>query len=303
MRGSSNVPPIAFKQDGVFTAAQAHEAGYSSFRIRRLVADGRWSVVFGKIYADATVGLRPASLARAGALAAGLGAVTSHATAARLVGYVVPPDPEVHLITARNSRVRIAGVRTHRIELPESDITIVEGVVCTNPIRTAVDCLLWLPEDAGRALASDALRRRLITVESVRERMHAIGQRHGLSRAWSVLGDVGGGAHSEGEVRLHRVLREAGIGGWEANVAIHDAAGLVGIVDTVFAAEWLVIEFDGKAYHSDDTAFQRDRTRQNRLIALGYTVLRFTWDDLVHRPQEVAGLVRRQLERLGQRSA
>lgn len=49
----------------------------------------------------------------------------------------------------------------------------------------------------------------------------------------------------------------------------------------------LVIEVDGYAYHSGDDRFQRDRTKQNALLAAGWRVLRFTWADLVDRPDTV----------------
>ena len=38
--------------------------------------------------------------------------------------------------------------------------------------------------------------------------------------------------------------------------------------------------------------FQRDRSRQNRLVAAGWTVLRFTWRDLVERPGYVVRTIR-----------
>ena len=46
----------------------------------------------------------------------------------------------------------------------------------------------------------------------------------------------------------------------------------------------LAIEVDGFEHHSSPEAFQRDRTARTDLVALGWTVLRFTWDDVVHRP-------------------
>ena len=54
----------------------------------------------------------------------------------------------------------------------------------------------------------------------------------------------------------------------------------------------LAIEVDGFEHHSSPDAFQRDRTRQNRLVALGWTVLRFTWEDVVKRPAMVAQTIR-----------
>ena len=53
------------------------------------------------------------------------------------------------------------------------------------------------------------------------------------------------------------------------------------------------VEIDGMAHHRDAEAFHHDRTRRNTLIALGWTVLNFTWPDLVERPGYVAVQVRR----------
>ena len=44
--------------------------------------------------------------------------------------------------------------------------------------------------------------------------------------------------------------------------------------------------------------FQRDRTRQNRLVAAGWTVLRFTWNDLRDRPNGVIAEIRAVIARL-----
>jgi hypothetical protein len=48
----------------------------------------------------------------------------------------------------------------------------------------------------------------------------------------------------------------------------------------------------GWAYHHDVDRFRRDRQRQNSLVALGWTVLRFTWADLTQRPAYVLATVR-----------
>ena len=49
---------------------------------------------------------------------------------------------------------------------------------------------------------------------------------------------------------------------------------------------------------STGATFQADRTRQNRLVAAGYTVLRFTWADLTLRPDDVGTQVAATLARL-----
>ena len=275
MRGSNRPPEAAGVQHSVFTAQQARDAGYSSKQVRHRLRNGQWTVVLGSVYADRSAPITAVSLAHAAALAAGAGANVSHGTAAVLWDLRVPHDPEVHIIVDPQRRLRIAGLRPHRLELTEPEIAVVSGIPCTTLLRTLLDCLLWLPEEAGRAMAVDALRRGLVTVEELRTALRRTGQRHGLGRAWSVVADVSAGAHSEAEVRVHRLMRRVGVVGWTANAPVSDADGLIGYVDLLFAEVKVAVEIDGRAHHTDDVAFQRDRTRQNRLIRAGYHVLRF----------------------------
>jgi len=80
--------------------------------------------------------------------------------------------------------------------------------------------------------------------------------------------------------------------GWRFNTEVHDAEGKIGDVDALHAATGIVVELDGQQFHGPDR-FQADRTRDQRLAAAGYVVLRFTWDDLVNRPDDVIERIRR----------
>lgn len=66
---------------------------------------------------------------------------------------------------------------------------------------------------------------------------------------------------------------------------------LVARLDLAFPAARVAVEIDGLAYHSDAKRFQYDRTRQNLLVSLGWTVLRFTWRDLQDRPDYVVATI------------
>src|SRR6478735_2092504 len=57
---------------------------------------GRYRRVLRGVYVEASLTLTPLVLARAGLLAAGTNAVSSHHTAARLWGGIVPDDGDVH---------------------------------------------------------------------------------------------------------------------------------------------------------------------------------------------------------------
>lgn len=91
---------------------------------------------------------------------------------------------------------------------------------------------------------------------------------------------------SEAERRAHDLLDQARITGWVANAEL-TVEGQRIHPDITFERDKLVVEIDGYTHHCSREAFQRDRTRQNRLTVAGWRVLRFTWDDIAHRPQQV----------------
>ncbi|MGH3928512.1 MAG: endonuclease domain-containing protein [Pseudonocardiaceae bacterium] len=89
-------------------------------------------------------------------------------------------------------------------------------------------------------------------------------------------------AASHAERLLVRLLRAAGITGWEQNYPVQDY-----LIDVAFPAQRVAIEVDGWAWHTTPDRFIRDRQRQNAVVNLRWTILRFTWHDLVGRPAEV----------------
>ncbi len=112
-----------------------------------------------------------------------------------------------------------------------------------------------------------------------------------------ILAAAAGGAISEGERLLLRLLAKARIQGWESNFGVY-AGGGYRVVDVGFPAQKLAIEVDGFAFHSSDVRFADDRRRQNALVSAGWTVLRFTWWQLVNSPDEVLRVIEQNLRRL-----
>ena len=64
----------------------------------------------------------------------------------------------------------------------------------------------------------------------------------------------------------------------------------VGRVDLVVDG-WLVVELDGFAYHSDRDRYRTDRRRTNGLVARGYRVLRFSYEDVMFHLADVVAQV------------
>ncbi|MEK9736460.1 MAG: DUF559 domain-containing protein, partial [Candidatus Nanopelagicales bacterium] len=79
---------------------------------------------------------------------------------------------------------------------------------------------------------------------------------------------------------------------WTSNFPVYDDDGRVA-AEIDFAHEGLriAIEVDGRAFHSDRQSFERDRARQNLLVLHGWLILRFTWEQITERPDEVIAAV------------
>ena len=279
------VPDAAWGQDGVFTRSQARAEGWTDRRQRRMQRIGLWVPLAGPVLRHREVEVGPWQRARAVQLTAGL--VPSHQTAGQLWQFTVPEG--LHGIGHIERRIR--PVRTHRHELRTDETLTIRGLPLTSPIRTLTDLLCVLDEDAGVAMLTDAFRRGTLTAADLRRATALAHGRHGVNRARHLAHTCRREPHSPLEWRFHAMADAVGPG-WAFNVEVHDSTGFVGRVDALHAASGTIVELDGRRFHGDDR-FQADRTRDQRLAALGYVVVRITWDDLEHHPMDVTERLRR----------
>jgi uncharacterized protein DUF559 len=284
------------RQDGLFTRRQALECGFTSYQIRRRVGAGLWRPVVGHVLAVGTTAMTPGLRDCAAALALPE-AVLAGPSAARVLGIPAPTEGTyVWMSVAR--RRHPAGVRLLRGRLHRRDLWLRDGLWITEPGRTVFDCLRVLPDDEALRLLDRALQQRWTSLPELANHARWFTGSRGAPRIARLIGVDARGTRSAAERQAARILQQAGIRGWEPNIAIYDSRGLVGVGDLVFARHRLVIELDGWAYHSEPGQFQRHRERQNRLVADGWTVLRFTWRDLADRPDTVIATVKALLARI-----
>ena len=287
---------MAGRQFGVFTHDQAIACGYTPYQIRRRLGDGEWQRVIGQSLASAGLKVTPLIRDRAAQLSVP-GSVLAGPSAART--WQVPvADGGQFLYVGTHGGSRLLGVRL-LFETPDPrDVSMFQGLPTVSRAGAIVDCLRLLPEPAAATLLDRALQQRWIGLDDLAARIARRRRRHGTPRLRRLLAAVAPGQRSVAERRLGAILRGGQITGWKANVEIRDADGVIGVGDVVFDRARLVLEVDGLAFHTTPEQFQRDRERQNRLVAAGWTVLRFTWRDLTSRPAYVLATVRRVLHSL-----
>jgi len=282
---------IAAEQSGLFSRAQAYACGYSQKQVRHRLATGAWLRVLGGVFAVAGVRIGERQRDRAAQMAM-RGAVLTGPSAARWYGIEIS-DSGTYLAVAPGANTRLVGVRLLRDPPTEADLRFVDGVALVSRGRAVFDCLRVLPDAEAIALLDRALQRRWISLDELTTRVRSFAARRGAPRLVRLVRTIAAGSRSEAERRAAALLRDAAIRGWTAYAPIYDEVGLMGGGDSVFARDRLVIELDGWAFHTTPDRFQRDRSRQNRLVPSGWTVLRFTWRDLADRPDYFVRTVRR----------
>lgn len=287
---------LAEQQCGIVSRRQLRDEGLSDSAISRAVRAGALRSVAPAVYLVRGAPLdHDAQLWRA---VLGTGGALGFATGAHLWG-MTPEAPErIVVVLARHDHNRaLTGVRIRRRDHPPEAFTTLAGWPITTRSETLLDHLGTLRLGAAAPLADRAVQQGWLTPGQLSRRLR---RRPGLAgnavlrRLDAQLGD---GAAAESERLLHRLLRRAAITGWRPNEEVWADGLLIGVGDVVFRDARLIVEVDGLAHHTAPDRFQRDRTRQNALVAHGWTVLRFTWADLVQRPGYVVATIRRQLAR------
>jgi len=222
----------------------------------------------------------------AAVLACGRGAVISHYTAAcwwQLLPYPAQPRPVDINVAGRHSRHR-AGIRVHRVtSLDRRDFWVRAAIPITTPARALIDLAAVIPPDELDQALAEAQVRRLVDARGIADQLERNRGRAG-TRPLRALIDAGPApTRSEAERRFLRVIRGAGLPEPRVNARVGRLE-----VDFLWPDQRLVVEIDGYGSHGNRRAFERDRERDATLAAMGYTVLRVTWRQLVDRPEAVA---------------
>lgn len=285
---------------GVFRREEALDAGLSPRQIRQRVQSGRWVQIRPGVFLIAGVAPSPhITLAAAVAATKGTASHRSAGALQQLLGHH-PDIPEVTVETDTGHHHE--HVRLHRTaDLLPSDVQYVDGIRCTNAVRSVIDLGARLTESELLVVTDRAIHRRLVHPDRLTTRFLQLARpgRDGIAAIRGVLMQLDPSlapAESDLESLLFSLLRRAGL---ELPVRQHrvQVDGHVYRLDLAYPGRMLAIECDGFTHHGTRPAFESDRARQNRLVTAGWTVLRFTWQQIVREPEVVLATIRRALSR------
>ena len=302
--GDRRIAAVATGQLGVFSRAQAHDAGLSDRQLRRRVQSGTLVQTGPNGYKYAS---SPDTLAaELNALVRDIGepVFVSGPTAAALHGFdgfrVRRP---YHLLVPSTRHLTRTNVRLHRTDtIDPIDRCTIDGLPVTSAVRTLIELARILDGDRLTACLDSALRDGLVSEALVHRRIAALrgSGRYGLPALLRALvGDsITRGGESWLEREYLRLVHAAGLPRPDTQVVLSKNGSEMIRVDCRFPGTSVVVELLGYRFHRTRAQMSRDAERINALAADGFVVYQFTYEHVTLRGDQVVQVTRRAL-RLG----
>lgn len=163
---------LAAGQAGFFTAAQALDLGYSYQAQKYHVDHGNWVRVDRGIF---RIPEWPSSVNDSlvrWVLWSKHRAVVSHDSAAAAHGLGVLNPAKVHLTVPPGFRMDDPTVVLHRRELPDTDVTVLDGAAITTVVRTVLDVIeSQFDEELIASVVDDAVDTGAVSVRQLERRL------------------------------------------------------------------------------------------------------------------------------------
>jgi very-short-patch-repair endonuclease len=284
---------VARRQHGVWSRRQALDAGVTRAMMRTRLVNGLWVPLDTAVFA--AIASRPTwERSVMAAVLAEPWAVASHRTGAvlhQLSGFR-PGRPEITIRPGANARGMLA-VAHRGVDVETTRINDL-------PVVTLAQVFVDLAQVIGPNRLQEALGDKAgtfpVALDAVRDRYCALAPRGGrnLRSLRAALERFGAGelpTETELEKRLRLVMRHPGIPSvrWQAPFPGRQPGKrrVDGLVD-----DWsLIVEGDGRSWHTRVEDFERDRRRDAEAAAAGLQTLRFTWNQLVDEAPWVVGTI------------
>ncbi|HET7416956.1 MAG TPA: type IV toxin-antitoxin system AbiEi family antitoxin domain-containing protein [Solirubrobacterales bacterium] len=286
---------LAGDQYGVVGLWQLERLGLSVKVVDKRVAAGRLHRVHQGAYAVGHRLLSQKGNLMAAVLACGPDAVLSHRSAAFLHGILDDGRDRVDVI-APNRRGRAPrAIKAHRDgTLTATDRAKIDGIPCTSLARTLLDIAATESASTLTYAVTQA------EVEEVFDLVEVVGLlrrsrgRRGVARLRLAIehhDSLEQEARQELEKKLIRLWKRTQIPTPEVNGHLL-VDGIALMPDFIWREAGLIVEADSRRVHGTATAFEKDRLRDQRLTAAGWTVIRVTWRQVTNEPERVAQTVR-----------
>jgi very-short-patch-repair endonuclease len=287
--GDGEISRIAELQRGIVHRRQLLEAGITPSGIKHRVATGRLHRLYPRVYVVGRPRLEPLAAATAAVLHFDGNAVLSELSGGLLWELIDAPElPVVVTVIGIDARSR-PNLTVHRVAaLSPADVRLWKGLPVTSPARTLADLAGVLTIDELESALAIVRRRKLATDQEILEAIARAPYAKGVATLRAVLAQTGPPrlTRSKYERKLLKLIAAAQLPRPIPNAKVEGVE-----VDLYWPDHRLIVEFDSLAFHLDRSAFEKDRLRDQRLIAAGYKVLRITASQIDTTPEAVVARI------------
>ena len=288
------------RQHGLVSRTQALAAGMTRHRIQHRVSAGRWRRVGAGVYQHSALSVTPHSKLLAACIA--YDGLASHRSAAALHGIDGFELGRPELVVSPKRGRSAVGVILHRSTQMDLARPIrLDGIPCTGLARTLLDLAAVVSRNRLERAIDAAMRDRRLRYQDLSEvlAIHSGMGRRGRGPLGAVLAE----RCADDPVPLSdwsrwvcELLCESGLPRPVLEHRVHEADDrFLAQVDLAYPSRQLAIELDSIRWHYSRESFVNDRRRRNRLLAAGWDVLSFTWDDYSEQPAELCAVVAKAL--------
>jgi hypothetical protein len=267
---------LAATQRGLFSSAQAMDLGVGVRSLHHASEKGLFRRVRRGVYAVAGVPPSPWEEMIAAALAAGPGAVVSHASAAAIHRMPITAPARPELTVASYRRLRLERAVIHRVDaLDDVDRIDLRGIGVTSPARTVVDLAPRLGSPLLAHLVDEGILASKFTLGALQECLDRRGFRvDGRPKLQEIIDQHCGKGDSWLELRVYPALAPLQPFIPQYQVVID---GKVYVVDAAWPPFKVAAEVDGRAPRAGSRqTFDADRRKMNAMAADGWRVAHLT---------------------------
>ncbi|MEA2156826.1 MAG: hypothetical protein QOE11_2966 [Solirubrobacteraceae bacterium] len=289
------IAALAARQHGAVALRQLTDLGLADSTVRTRVARGRLHRVHHGVYAVGHPLLTYAGRCMAAVLACGPGAALSHRSAACHLGLRDDNRRTIDVTSPKRTGRMLDGITAHRGgTLTSGDIAAVDGIPTTTLARTLLDLAEVVPRRQVERAIDRAEILRVLDAKAIGDVLERANGRRGATILQGVLEEIQLGStitRNDLEEAFLQICRDAGRPPDAANAWIPYPGGGGAEADFLWRAQRLIVEVDGRDVHTTRRAFEHDRRRDQRLMTLGWRVVRFTWRQVLHERRTVAATI------------
>lgn len=296
---------------GVFRRRDLVEWGIDDSLLQAMFRRGDWVRLRHGVYADSAAAHSDDPVVRhrldlAAAIAAAQEPTFAVGPSAALLHglplpYVVPDA--VHLVRDTRQDLRsLQRVSRHPLTIPSMHLTSHSGVGANSirvdgiaTVSAAVAAITTAPHVGFTrkvGLFDAVLWNAQLTVDDIRAVLDDWPRLRDRAKSVAALELARAGAQTYLETVSRLQLTRVGLPEPLLQVPFYDDAGLIGLVDMYWQGFGVVGEADGAVKYTSRDDLIREKRREDRLRALGLSVVRWMWDEITTTPDAVATRIR-----------